>query len=414
MLLPKTIGLSTQILISLALGIMFGYLYPHYSHFLKPIGDAFLRMIKMIVVPLIISSLIAGIAGTTNFKHLGRLGFKTLLWFQVATMLALIIGMLAVNILQPGTGITIETVNVNSVRTTAQHSIDIVQMVIEIIPSNIIDAMSRGNMLQIVFFSTFFAIAATAAGKHGQPIIALATSVTEVMLILTRYVMKLAPLGIFSTIAVTVGKFGLDLLIPLSKLIVTLYIALFIFIIFFLLVAMLLARVNFFQLMYSIKEPLLLAFTTASSETALPMLIERLQKFGIPQYIVTFVLPTGYSFNLAGATLYTAIAVIFIAQVYGISLDWGQQILLFLTLMVTTKGMAAVPGGAMIAILGTVTALGLPIEGMALILGVDRILDMGRTITNVMGNAVATIIIARWEHELPATLSKESYAKVIN
>jgi proton glutamate symport protein len=282
---------------------------------------------------------------------------------------------------------------------------------IEIVPPNVFDAMARGNMLQILFFSIFFGIATAVAGKRGEPIINLASSVSEVMFIFTRYVMKLAPLGIFSTIAFTVGKFGLEMLLPLGKLILTVYLALSIFIIFVLIVATYFVQVNFFQLMRSTKEPLLLAFVTASSETALPMLIERLEKFGVPRHIVTFVLPTGYSFNLDGATLYTAIAVVFIAQVYGIPLNWGQQLLLVLTLMVTTKGMAAIPGGAMVAIAGTVTALGLPIEGVALILGVDRILDMGRTATNVIGNAVATVVIARWESALSDEVLKESYVK---
>ena len=408
----KGIGLTTQIFIGLILGVLFGYIFPQYGIALKPIGDIFLRMIKMIVVPLIFSALIMGIAGTGDFKQMGRLGFKSLVWFEVATTIALIVGIVVVNVLEPGAGVNIGNVgDTSAVNAASKKSVDMMQMLIDIVPTNIVDSMSRGALLQIVFFSTFFGVATAAAGKYGEPVVKLAESVTQIMFHFTMYVMKLAPIGIFATISFTVGKFGLGMLIPLAKLIFSLYFALIVFILVVLVGAAMIVRVNFFHLMRAVKEPLLLAFTTASSETALPLLIERLQKFGVPKHIVTFVLPTGYSFNLDGGTLYSSLAVVFIAQVYGIPMDLGQQFLLVLTLMLATKGMAAVPGAVLITIAGTVAAFGLPVEGVALILGVDRILDMGRTATNVIGNTVATIVVARWEKALPDDVLKVAYTQ---
>lgn len=408
----KGIGLTTQIFLGLILGVLFGYFFPEQGVALKPVGDIFLRMIKMIVVPLIFSALIMGIAGTGDFKKVGRLGFKSLVWFEVATTLALIVGLVCANVFQPGAGVHIAVGgDTSAISAAAKKSIDFVQMAIDLVPTNIVDSMARGSLLQILFFATFFGVATAAAGKHGEPVLQLATSVMEIMFRFTMYVMRLAPIGIFGSIAWTVGKFGLVMLLPLAKLIFALYAALLIFITLVLLGASIVVRVNFFHLMRAVKEPLLLAFTTASSETALPMLIERLQEFGVPKHIVTFVLPTGYSFNLDGGTIYSSMAVVFIAQVYGIPMDLGQQVMLVLTLMVASKGMAAVPGAVLIVIAGTVAAFGLPIEGVALILGVDRILDMGRTATNVVGNTVATVVVARWEKELPDDVLQIAYKK---
>jgi proton glutamate symport protein len=411
----KGIGLSTQIFIALILGIIFGYLFPSYGAALKPIGDVFLRMIKMIVVPLVFSALIVGIAGSGSFKVLGRLGLKTLLWFELATTVALVIGIVVVNVFHPGSGVNIGNIgDTSAVLAASKKKIDMIQMLIDIVPPNIVDAMARGSLIQIVLFSTFFGLATAAAGKNGEPIVNFFDSIMKVMFHFTMFVMKLAPFGVFAAIAYTVGTFGLGMLIPLIKLILCLYLSLIIFILVVLVGASIIVRVNFFHLMRAVKEPLLLAFSTASSETALPLLIERLQEFGVPKRIVMFVLPTGYSFNLDGGTLYSSMAVMFIAQVYGIPLDIGQQVILLLTLMLATKGMAAVPGAVLITIAGTVAAFGLPVEGVALILGVDRLLDMGRTATNVIGNTVATVVVARWEKALPNDVLKEAYAKKYN
>lgn len=410
----KGMGIATQIIIGLVLGVIFGHVFPQYGIDLKPIGDIFLRMIKMIVVPLIFSALVMGIAGTGDFKQLGRLGVKTLIWFECATTVALVIGLIAVNVLQPGAGINIASVgDTSAVDAAAKKSVDMVQMLVDIVPTNIVDSMAKGSMLQIVLFSTFFGVATAASGKLGEPVLKVADSVMQIMFHFTNYVMRLAPIGVFATISYTVGKYGLIMLVPLAKLILSLYFALVVFILLLCIAASLICQVNFFRLMKAVKEPLLLAFSTASSETALPLLLERLQELGIPKHIVTFVLPTGYSFNLDGGTLYSSLAVVFIAQVYGIPMDLGQQLMLVLTLMLATKGMAAVPGAVLITIAGTVAAFGLPIEGVALILGVDRILDMGRTATNVVGNTVATVVVAKWEKALPA-LNYDEQDKNIN
>ena len=407
----KGMGISTQIFIALILGIVFGYVFPNYGVALKPVGDMFIRMIKMIVVPLVFSSLIMGIAGTGDFKKLGRLGAKSIIWFEIATTLALFVGLAVVNILQPGVGVNVDAADASAVTTAAKKSVDMMQMVVNIVPTNVVDAASRGDMLQIILFSTFFGVAAAAIGPVGKPVVDLSKSVAEIMFKVTWYVMKLAPIGVFALIAFTVGKFGLGMLIPLAKLIGSLYFALILFVALLLTGASIVFRVNFFHLFRAIKEPVMIAFSTAASEAALPIAMEKLEKFGVPKHIVTFVLPTGYTFNLDGSTLYSALAVVFIAQVYGIPFDLSQQLIMVLTLMLSTKGIAAVPGASLIVIAGTAAAFGLPVEGIAIILGVDRILDMARTACNVVGNCVAAVVVARWENELPDSVLQQAYTQ---
>lgn len=406
----KGMGLSTKILISLFLGIGFGYLFPNYGIAVKPVGDMFIRMIKMIVVPLIFSSLIMGIAGTGDFKKLGRLGAKALIWFEAATTVALFVGLGMVNLLQPGAGVNVPIGDTSTVTAAAKKSIDMVQLIVDIVPTNIVDASAKGSMLQIIFFACFFGVAAAAVGKNGEPVVKIATSIAEVMFKVTHYVMELAPIGVFALIAFTVGKFGLAMMIPLAKLIGTLYLSLIVFLLLILVFASVIAKINFYHVLRAVKEPLLLAFSTASSEAALPVAMAKLEKFGVPKHIVTFVLPTGYSFNLDGSTLYSSLAVVFIAQMFNIDFPLSTQILMVLTLMLSTKGIAGVPGASIIVIAATAAAFGLPVEGVAIILGVDRIMDMARTCCNVFGNCIATVIVARWEKELPDEVLVEAYA----
>lgn len=407
----KGIGLTTQIFIGLILGVIFGYAFPKYAVELKPVGDMFIRMIKMIVVPLVFSSLVMGIAGTGDFKKLGRLGVKAILWFEIATTLALIVGLVVVNVFQPGVGVNVVGADASAAAAASKKTIDMTQMLVNIVPTNIVDAMGRGDMLQIILFSTFFGVAAAAMGAKGKPVVDMCISVAEIMFKFTWYVMKLAPIGVFALIAFTVGKFGLGMLIPLAKLIGSLYFALIAFVLLVLFGASMVIRVNFFHLLRALKEPILIAFSTASSEAALPIAMEKLEKFGVPKHIITFVLPTGYTFNLDGSTLYSALAVVFIAQVYGVPFDLSQQILMVLTLMLSTKGIAAVPGASLIVIAGTAAAFGLPVEGIGIILGVDRILDMARTACNLIGNCVAAVVVARWEKELPDEVLQVAYAQ---
>jgi proton glutamate symport protein len=411
----KGLGLSAQIFIALILGVVFGYIFPTYGQALKPIGDAFIRMIKMIVVPLIFSSLIMGIAGTGDFKKLGRLGAKAILWFEIATTLALFVGLVVANVFQPGAGVAMAVgADAGSVATAAKKTIDMTQMMVNIVPTNVVDAMGRGDMLQIIFFSCFFGVAAAAMGEKGKPVVKLSISVAEIMFQFTNYVMKLAPIGVFALISFTVGKFGLGMLIPLAKLIGSLYFALIFFLFLLMLFTSIILRVNFYHVVRALKEPMLIAFSTASSEAALPIAMEKLEEFGIPKHIVTFVLPTGYTFNLDGSTLYSALAVIFIAQVYNIPFPIETQLVMLLTLMMSTKGIAAVPGASLIVIAGTAAAFGLPVEGIGIIMGVDRILDMARTVCNLTGNCVAAVVVARWEKELPDEVLQAAYARDYN
>ncbi len=400
----KKIGLSGWIGIGLLAGVIVGAIAPDFAKQLKPLGDVFIRMIKMIVVPLIFSSLIMGIAGTGDFKKLGRLGGKAILWFEIATTLALFIALFAVNIAEPGVGVNLSATSgaTDIVNKAASKQMDHVQMLVNIIPTNIIDAMARGDMLQIIFFSCLFAIAAASMGKEGKQIVDLSKSITHIMFQVTHYVMYISPIGIFGAIAYTVGAFGLEMLIPLLKLVLTLYAALIVFLALILGIASALTKVNLFKLFFALKEPTILAFTTAASEAALPIAMEKLKKVGIPNHIVSFVLPLGYTFNLDGSTLYSALTVVFIAQVYGVPFPIDQQILMMITLMLSTKGIAGVPGGSLIVVAATSAAFGLPVEGLALILGVDRVLDMGRTVCNLLGNCIAAALVGRWEKEISA------------
>ena len=400
----KKIGLSGWIGIGLLAGVIVGAIAPDFAKQLKPLGDVFIRMIKMIVVPLIFSSLIMGIAGTGDFKKLGRLGGKAILWFEIATTLALFIALFAVNIAEPGVGVNLAATSgaTDIVNKAASKQMDHVQMLVNIIPTNIIDAMARGDMLQIIFFSCLFAIAAASMGKEGKQIVDLSKSITHIMFQVTHYVMYISPIGIFGAIAYTVGAFGLEMLIPLLKLVLTLYAALIVFLALILGIASAFIKVNLFKLIFALKEPTILAFTTAASEAALPIAMEKLKKVGIPNHIVSFVLPLGYTFNLDGSTLYSALTVVFIAQVYGVPFPLEQQILMMITLMLSTKGIAGVPGGSLIVVAATSAAFGLPVEGLALILGVDRVLDMGRTVCNLLGNCIAAALVGRWEKEISA------------
>jgi proton glutamate symport protein len=392
-------SLTTRILLGLGLGIVVGYLLPDFAVNLKPLSDIFLHLIKMIVVPLIFGSLVLGIAGAGEFKHVGRIGAKALFYFEIATTLALAIGLAVANILQPGAGVA-AAVGAADPKIEAAKAVGHINwgdFLVHLVPTNIVDAMARGDTLQIVVFATVFGVATAAIGLKGKPVLDLATSVTEVMFKVTEYVMTLAPVGVFAATAVTVGKFGLSVLLPLAKLIGSLYFALALFLVILLVVVCRIIRIPAIGFFRHVSEPFLLAFSTASSEAALPQAMEKMESFGVPKSIVTFVMPTGYTFNLDGTTLYLALATLFIAQVYGIQLGLMQQLAIMAALMLSSKGVAAVPGASLVILTGTLAAFKLPVEGVALILGVDRLLDMARTSVNLLGNCLATAVIARWE-----------------
>lgn len=397
--------MATQILIGLILGIAVGAIFygnANVQTYLQPIGDIFLNLIKMIVVPIIISTLIVGVAGTGDMKQLGRLGGKTLIYFEVITTVAIVVGLLAANIFQPGAGIDMSELEQSDISsyvetTEEQEAKSTFQIIVDIVPKNIVNAMAEGDMLAIIFFSVLFGLGVAAIGDRGKPVLAFFQGVADAMFWVTNLVMKFAPFGVFALIGVTVSKFGLSSLIPLGKLAILVYAAMIFFVVVVLGLTAKIFGINIFKLIRMIKDELLLAFSTSSSETVLPRIMLKTEKMGAPKDIVSFVIPTGYSFNLDGSTLYQAIAAIFIAQMYGIDLSIMEQITLVLVLMVTSKGIAGVPGVSFVVLLATLGTVGIPLEGLAFIAGIDRILDMARTAVNVVGNTLAALVMAKWE-----------------
>jgi len=401
-------GLTTQIFIGLLLGIAVGYVWPSHdlngvhvaglAERIKPLADAFLRMIKMIIAPLLFSTLVVGIAGTGDLKAMGRIGLKAIVYFEVATTIALFLGLGLVNLFKPGAGLAMpigaSTKEAAAMAQNQQHGWDIF---LHLFPTSVIDSMARGDILQLVVFSTFFGIALAAIGTKGQPVLDVLDSTARAMFKFTGYVMAFAPIGVFAAIAATVGSKGLAILFTLGKLIALMYLGLGIFVLIVVGGVSYLIRVPFLTFVKAIREPFLIAFTTASSEAALPKALEVMEEFGVPKNIVGFVLPTGYSFNLDGTTLYLSLASVFVAQLAGVQMTFGQQIVMMLTLMLTSKGVAGVPRAALVVLTATLTQFGLPLEGAAILLGIDQVMDMGRTAVNVMGNCIATAVVARWE-----------------
>ena len=392
-------------------GVFFGYFFPGAADTLKPVGDAFIKMIKMIIVPLVFATLVTGIADTGDFKKMGRLGGKALLWFTFASTIALVLGLILANIIEPGSGVPVMKVAAPSGSGAPAAFKSNTDLLLSVIPSNIFEALAKADLLQVVFFSCFFGVATASLKERGKPIISFTTAVSEAMFAVTNYVMKFTPIAVFAFMGWTVGKYGISLVIPLAKLIGTLYFGLIIFIALVLWPACKVMRISFFQLLRVIKQPLILAFSSCSSEAALPLMLENLQKFGVPKHIVSFVLPTGYSFNLDGSILYKCMALVFIAQMYNIPLSWETQLMMLVTMMIVQKGSAGVPGAAFMGLSFGVVAFNLPMEGLFMIMGVDRLLDMGRTSTNVIGNAIASLVVARWEGELSDETIKLGYTK---
>jgi len=401
-------GNTTQIFIGLVLGILIGYLWPssdvngvHVAGFgeqIKPLADTFLRMIKMIIAPLLFSTLVIGIAGTGDLKSMGRIGLKAIIYFEVATTIALFLGLWIVNFFQPGAGVQVPAMSTDSLK--AIQSIQAHtgwDMLVSLIPTSVIDAMARGDILQLVIFSIYFGIGLAALGDRGKPVYDVLESTAQVMFKFTGYVMKFAPIGVMAAISATVGKMGLGILLTLGKLVLLMYGGLIVFAIIVVGGVAYLIRVPVFTFMRAIKEPFLIAFSTASSEAALPKALEVMEKFGCPKNIVGLVLPTGYSFNLDGTTLYLSLASVFVAQLFGVPMTFGQQMVMMLTLMLTSKGVAGVPRAALVVLTATLVQFNLPLEGAAILLAIDQILDMGRTSVNVMGNCIATAAVARWE-----------------
>lgn len=392
-----------MIFIALILGVSVGHFAPDFAVKMRPFAVIFLRMVKMIIAPLLFATLVVGISGHGNAKSLGKIGLKTIIYFEIVTTLALLIGLTMGNIFKPGVGFVTGTspqaihMHETSLMAAAQAHTSVSEMVTSIFPTSIIDAMAQGNLLQIVVFSIFFALAIIAVGKTAQPVLDILNSVSEIMFKFTEYVMYFAPLGIFGAIASTVGANGLSILKNYAKVIGALYIALAVFVLLVLIIVCKIVGISFRNLIRALQGPALLAFTTASSEAAFPKAMDIMERFGVPKNIVGFVMPTGYTFNLDGSTLYLAMAVLFSSQIVGIHLDINQQLVIMLALMLTSKGIAGVPRVSLIVLAGTLASFNIPVLGVAILLGIDQILDMGRTTVNLIGNCVATVVIARWE-----------------
>ena len=401
--------LTLYIMIALVLGILVGwgmnsFMTPEAiteaNLWFKMITDIFLRLIKMIVAPLVFATLVAGIVHMGDTAALGRVGAKTIVWFLGATIVSLSLGMLLVNWLQPGVNSGIDISQAVGSSGIAQPEKTIFEIITEMVPKSIFEAMANTTMLQIVIFSVFFGVAMTAVGEKAAPIVKGVDALVEVMLVVTNYVMLVSPIAVFAAMAKAIATNGLWILVTFGKFIGSFYFGLAILWLVLLFAGWLVIGNRIGSLIRYIRDPILLAFSTASSEAAYPRTLEALDKFGVPPRIGSFVLPLGYSFNLDGSMMYMTFASLFIAQLYGIELSFAQQLAMLLTLMITSKGMAAVPRASLVVIAGTMAQFNLPEAGLVLILAVDQFLDMGRTGTNVVGNAVATAVVAKWEGEL--------------
>jgi proton glutamate symport protein len=393
-------SLTRYIFLGMAAGLLVGWLWPEFALNLRPFSTIFIRLIKSLIAPLIFSTLVVGIAGHGDLRQVGRMGLKALVYFEILTTLALIVGLVAVNTVKPGVGVTLHAADGAS--EIIAHKQTFSDVVTHIVPQSIVQAAAEGEVLQIVVFALLFSLGLAAIPEQKR-LVALNffDAVAETMFKVAGIVMLYAPIGVGAAIAVTVGSRGMSVLINLGMLIVTLYGALLVFAVAVLIPVALLTGVPLKRFIDAVREPALIAFSTTSSEAALPKAFEGLEKMGVPRRIVAFVLPTGYSFNLDGSTLYLSLTSVFVAQAAGIDMPLPTQILMMVTLMLTSKGVAGVPRGALIILAGALSSFGLPLEGVAVILGVDSILDMGRTSINVIGNCLATVVVARWEGEFP-------------
>ena len=392
-------SLTTWILVAMAIGVEIGLDFPAFSQNLKFLSSIFLRLVKTIVAPLLFATLVVGIASHSNLKQVGRMGWKSLLYFEVVTTIALVIGLVFINLTKAGVGIIVpndllKELPITKIKTWQDHIIDI-------FPENIIKSIYEGNVLPIVVFSVIFGIALALLNEHKKkPMLDFSESLAEAMFKFTNIIMYFAPFGVGAAIAVTVGHLGIDILKNLALLLITLYLALFAFLLLILLpIAIWVAKIPIKKFIQAIKEPVSIAFATTSSDSALPKALENMEKFGVPRKIVSFVIPTGYTFNLDGTTLYLSLASVFVAQAAGMHLSFGEQLLIGLSLMLTSKGVAAVPRASLVILIATASTFNFPLWPIMAIYGIDELMDMARTSVNVIGNTLASCVIARWEGE---------------
>jgi len=386
--------LTLYIFIGMGLGLLIGAIFPDAGAQLRPLSQIFIRMIKSIIAPLIFATIVVGIAGHSDLKAVGRMGIKALVYFEVITTLALFIGLAFVNIVRPGVGVALKGGEVTGIASQPQKLSD---TLIHIFPQSFFQAAAEGQVLQVVVFSIVFAFALSLVHHKKKPILDLCDSLAETMFKFTSIVMRFAPIGVGAAIAVAVGSKGLSVLVNLGMLILTFYALAIFFVLIIFIPVMLIFRVPIKKFFQAVKEPALIAFSTTSSEAALPKAMQVMEGMGVPREIVAFILPTGYSFNLDGTCLYLSLASVFVAQAAGVHMTLGQQFVMVFTLMLTSKGVAGVPRAALVILAGTLAQFNLPLEGIAILLGIDELVDMVRTTINVIGNCLASAVIARWE-----------------
>jgi aerobic C4-dicarboxylate transport protein len=409
---PFYTDLSFQVLVGIGLAILFGYLSPAKAAAMKPLGDAFIRLITMIITLVIFCTVVSGIAGMEDMKKVGRVGGKALLYFEVVSTLALLIGMVVGNVVQPGSGFNINPATLDAKAVTAyagqakQQSVT--DFVMHIIPATVVDAFARGDILQVLLVAILFGFALSLVGQRCRPLVDLFDALTHGVFGIINILMRLAPIGAFGAMAYTIGAFGLRSLRPLALLIVTFYLTCTFFVVVVLGLIAWFSGFNIFKFLLYIKEEMLLVLAVSSSEPALPTLMEKMQRLGCSKALVGLVVPTGYTFNTDGTSMYMTLAALFVAQATNIHLTFGQQLTIFAVAVLTSKGASGVQGAAFIALVGTLMVIPtIPVAGMAIILGIDRFMSMFRALINMLGNGVATVVVARWEHEL----DRESLAK---
>ena len=398
-------SLYVQVLLGILAGVIFGYLDPAHAAAMRPLGNGFIKLVRMLIAPIIFSTVVVGIAHMGAMKQVGRIGIRALVYFELVSTLALLIGLVVVNVLQPGSGLAIapSANDVTQIATyaTASKSLSTVDFLLNIIPNTVVDAFARGEILQVLLFSVLFGLAALSLGKSVAPMVAVVDQAGKVLFAIVAIVMRLAPIGAFGAMAFTVGNYGIKTLLSLGQLMLGMYVtcALFVFIVLGAIARM--TGYNIFTFLRYISEEILIVLGTSSSESALPKIMEKLERIGCPKPVVGLVVPTGYSFNLDGTSIYMTMAAIFVAQVSGVHLTLGEQLTLLGVLLVTSKGAAAVTGSGFVTLAATLAVFpNIPVGGLALLLGVDRFMSEARAITNLIGNAVATMAVSRWEGSL--------------
>ncbi|WP_368867869.1 dicarboxylate/amino acid:cation symporter [Staphylococcus epidermidis] len=410
-LFKKKISLPTQVIIALVLGVIAGLLLygqDDVANYIKPFGDVFLNLIKMIIIPIVFCSLALSISNLGDSKKVGSYGWKAILYFEIITTIAIGLGLIIGNLFKPGSGldpdklpkgdITKYQSSAHSAEQATTYGNHLIDTLVHIVPTNLFESMAKGELLPIIFFAVFFGLGLAAIGEKAEPVKGFLNGTLEAVFWMINKILKLAPIGVFAFICTTVMTFGASALIPLFKLLVFVVFAMVFFVIVVLGIVARMVGISIFSIMKILKSELLLAFSTSSSEAVLPIMMKKMERFGSPKDVTSFVIPIGYSFNLDGSALYQSIAALFVAQMYDMHLSLTEQLVLMATLMIASKGMAGVPGVSIVVLLTTLSSMNIPAQGIALIIGVDRLLDMVRTCVNVIGNALSTVVIAKWEN----------------